>query len=169
MRVFDRIDILVGWVAAALMAAALAISAFAITGRYLLPGLSTNWVSEVVIFLVIWAVLLGAARIERRSAHIRVDFLMDRLPAIGRRAADLTSLALTLVVAVALVAAGWLVVDEAMLWDERSTSTLQLPLWLYYSALPASFVLQMLFALERTGRMITGAGAPLDQNHSLSD
>ena len=121
----------------------------------------------MVIFLVIWAVLLGAARVARRGIHIRVDFLFDKLPARGRLAADLMSLGLALALGAFLVWSGWLVVEEAHRWDERSISTMRVPLWIYYAALPVSFALQFLFTLERIGAVLTGRDtAP---THDLAD
>lgn len=166
-RVLDAVDACVAGIVAALFVTALALSILGVAGRYVSSGLQLDWIGEVVIFLVIWAVLLGAARVARRGSHIRVDFLFDKLPARGRLAADLMSLGLALALGAFLVWSGWLVVEEAHRWDERSISTMRVPLWIYYAALPVSFVLQFLFTLERIGAVLTGRDtAP---THDLAD
>jgi C4-dicarboxylate transporter DctQ subunit len=38
---------------------------------------------------------------------------------------------------------GWAVVDTALLLDQRSSSDLQFPLWIYYLALPAGGALML--------------------------
>ena len=155
-RVLDLIDALIGGVVAVLFAAALGLSLMGVAGRYVSSRLGLDWITEVVIFLVIWAVLLGAARVVRRGAHIRVDFLVERFSARGRRLAELFALVLALGVSGFLVWSGWQVVEQSVLWGETSISSLRIPLWLYYAALPTSFGLQLLFIAERTADLCLG-------------
>jgi len=158
-RVLDGVDALIGGIVAALFAAALALSMLGVAGRYLSTRLQLDWIGEVVIFLVVWAMLLGAARITRRGLHIRVDALIDTLSPRIRAGSEVLSLLLALAVGAFLVWSGWQVVDEAHRWDERSISTLRLPLWIYYTALPVSFALQVIFTLERITATLTGQAA----------
>lgn len=167
-RALGFLDGLVGLIVALLFGAALILSLAGVAGRYLSSALAPDWGGEVVIYLVIWAVLLGAARVLRRSAHIRVDFLFDRLPPAGQKAAEFLALVLAFALGAFLVWSGWQVVSEAMMWDERSISTLRMPLWIYYAALPASFALQLIFLLERATDLLRGA-APSAPAHDLSD
>ncbi|MFQ1700239.1 TRAP transporter small permease [Loktanella agnita] len=62
-----------------------------------------NWVFEVCVFLLVWAVLLGIARIEQRAQHIHVDVLYDQFGPKGQMAAELLSLVFAAAVAVHLV------------------------------------------------------------------
>ena len=155
-RALDAVDALIGGIVAALFIAALALSMLGVAGRYLSVRLQLDWIGEVVIMLVIWAVLLGAARITRRGLHIRVDALIEILPPRVRAGAEGLALVLALAVGALMVWSGWLVVDEAARWDERSVSTLRLPLWIYYAALPVSFALQLVFTGERIGAALRG-------------
>ncbi|PTX02999.1 TRAP transporter small permease [Pararhodobacter aggregans] len=167
-RALGFLDGLVGLIVALLFAAALLLSLAGVAGRYVSTALAPDWGSEVVIYLVIWAVLLSAARVLRRATHIRVDFLVDRLPAAGQRAAEFLSLLIAFALGAFLVWSGWQVVDQAMIWDERSISSLRMPLWIYYAALPASFALQLIFLLERVADLLRGA-APVAPAPDLSD
>ena len=47
---------------------------------------------------------------------------------------------------------GWEVVDTALLLDQRSSSDLQFPLWIYYTALPAGGGLMLMRYLIRLFR-----------------
>lgn len=167
-RALGFLDGLVGLIVALLFGAALILSLAGVAGRYVSSALAPDWGGEVVVYLVIWAVLLGAARVLRRSAHIRVDFLFDRLPPGGRTAAEILSLLIAFALGGFLVWSGWQVVSEAMIWDERSISTLRMPLWIYYAALPASFALQLIFLLERAVALLRG-GAATGPAHDLLD
>ena len=138
-----------------------------VAGRYVSTRLQLDWIGEVVIFLVIWAILLGAARVTRRDAHIRVDALLHRMTPRGRTLAALTGVLLALAAGLFLVWSGWLVVDEAMRWDERSVSTLRVPMWMYYAALPVSFALQVPFLLERLIDLLRGRA--VTAGHDLTD
>ena len=57
------LDSLERGVIALLAGAALVLACNAMLSRYLLPGLALDWTFEVIIFLVIWAVFLAAARL----------------------------------------------------------------------------------------------------------
>lgn len=166
-RILDTLDALVGGIVAVLAACALAVATLGILSRYALSGINLDWTGEVVIFLVIWAILLGLSRVERRAGHVRVDFLFDRFPRRARRAALLLALAIGAGLSVLFVWSGWEVVAEAMRWDERTPSTLRLPLWIYYAALPTAFGLNILFVLERAVQVLRGTEGPAE--HTLSD
>lgn len=166
-RALGIVDAAIGVVVGVLFAAALCLSMLGVAGRYLSAQLQLDWIGEVVIFLVIWAILLGIARVTRRDAHIRVDALLHRLSPGGQTLAALAGVLLALVAGVFLVWSGWLVVDEAMRWDERSVSTLRVPMWMYYAALPVSFALQVPFLLERLVDLLRGRAAVAA--HDLTD
>ena len=155
-RALDLLDAAVGIVVAGLFASALLLSLAGVAGRYVPHILAPDWIGEIVIYIVIWAMLLGAARVLRRSGHIRVDFLLERFPPAGRLAAELLSLFIAFGLSAFLIWSGWQVVTESMMWDERSISTLRTPLWMYYVALPVSFALQLVFLLERAADLATG-------------
>lgn len=151
-----KLDALVGGIVAALVAAALVIAALGIANRYAFPGLSLDWAGEVVVIAIIWAILLSLSRVERRSAHIRVDFLFGKFSRRYRVLAVLVALAIGLGIGTLFVWSGWLVVSEAIRWDERTPSTLHLPLWTYYAALPVAFGLNCVFLINRAVEDLRG-------------
>lgn len=145
----NKLDALIGGIVALLFVAALIIATLGILSRYALSGVTLDWTGEIVVFLIIWAVLLSVARMERRSEHIRVEFLFDKLPVKARRVAVVVSTLIGLGISFLLIWSGWLVVSEAIQWDERTPSTLRVPLWVYYTALSVSGVLNVVFLIER--------------------
>lgn len=152
----NRLDALLGGVVAVLMAAALALATLGIISRYALQGLNLDWIGEVTVFLIIWAILLCIPRVERRSAHVRVDFLFDSMSPNSQKYAELLSIAIGVLVSGLLFYAGWLVVADAILWNERTPSTLHVPLWVYYSALSVAFGINLLFLVERGRNVLHG-------------
>ncbi|SPF77942.1 TRAP transporter small permease [Pseudoprimorskyibacter insulae] len=148
-RFFDGLDTLIGWVTATLLAVAYALSVFGVVERYLIPGSGTDWLMEVVVFSIIWAVLLSVARIEHRRAHIRMDIVWRTFGDKGKTYSEYAVLLLGLMFSVILVYSGWLVVQDAIMWDERTDSSLRLPYWIYYLSLASAFSVHILFVLHR--------------------
>jgi len=148
------LDRLIGWIAAAALAICFALLTFNVAARYLAPSLQPNWVFEVCVFLLVWAILLGVARIEKRAQHIRVDFLYNLFGPKGQLASEAFGLVFASVVAMFFIYSGWIVVQDAMVWDERTESTLRLPFWLFYLALSTSFAVHLIFILDRLRRLI---------------
>ncbi|MCB1362340.1 MAG: TRAP transporter small permease [Rhodobacteraceae bacterium] len=148
-RMLNAVDALIGGIITVLFVIALGLALMGVIGRYVSSQFSLDWIEEITIFIIIWANLLGAARIARRGTHIRVDFLFDRFSAQAQRWATLFALTLAIGISGFLVWSGWQVVTEAMMWDERTISTLRTPMWIFYLALSVSFALQIVFLLER--------------------
>lgn len=127
--------------------------------RLVAPGTVGGWIEEVTIYLVVWALLLAAAGCVREREHIRADFFVRHLPATGRKAADTLAALAGLVFCAALAWFGWLVVDFAVMLDERGPSVLQLPKAYYYAALPVSMAAMTLRYVVETVRILrTPAG-----------
>lgn len=155
-RFFDGLDTLIGWVTAALLAVAYVLSTYGVVERYVISGSGTDWIYEVVVFGIVWAILLSVARIEHRRAHIRMDIVWRRFTHIGKVRAEFVSLMLGLAFSVFLVFSGWLVVQDAIMWDERSDSSLRLPYWIYYISLSTALSLHVLFILHRLSLLARG-------------
>ncbi|MBL6426760.1 MAG: TRAP transporter small permease [Maritimibacter sp.] len=167
IRFVGALDRLIGWIAAAALATCFALLTFSVFARYAAPTLQPQWVFEVSVFLLVWAILLGVARIEKRGEHIRVDFLLMWLGPRGRRAAQIAALLAALGVSGLFVYSGVIVVQDGMMWDERTESALRLPFWIFYLALPASFAIHFIFIVSRIALVLQGQAAP--HPHGLSD
>ncbi len=160
------LDRLIGWIVAAALGITFVLLVYNVATRYLIsygilpPSVQLNWVFEVCVFLMAWAVLLGVARIEKRAQHIRVDFLYNQFGPKMQVATELFALVFAAGVAVFFIYSGKLVVADAILWDERSETTLRTPFWILYLALSVSFTVHLLFILERMRVLIkTGESA----------
>ena len=150
------LDSLERGIIAVLAGAALILACNAMVSRYLLPGLALDWTFEVITFLVIWGVFLAAARLVTVGGHIRIDIVLVRLGSAARRRMELFAAVLALAVAVLLLVSGALVVSEAVRWGETTSSTLRIPLWIYYLSLPVGAALMALRLAARIAGLATG-------------
>ncbi|MDH3738454.1 MAG: TRAP transporter small permease [Alphaproteobacteria bacterium] len=138
IRWWNRVE---QWLVAAIAVAALAVFMYGMLARFLLPQLAPDWAGEVTIFLVIWAVMLSASALAGEHRHVRADLIVRVLPRTPRIAAEAFNLLVSLAFCTAMVWSGYLVVDFALLLDERSASTLRIPVVYYYACLPIAMAL----------------------------
>jgi len=122
--------------------------------RLVAPGTVGGWIEEVTIYLIVWALLLAAAGCVREGEHVRADFFVRHLPPGGRKAADLMAVIAGLLFSAALAWFGWLVVDFAVMLDERGPSVIQFPKAYYYAALPVSMAVMALRYVVETVRIL---------------
>lgn len=113
-----------------------------------------------------WAILLGVARIEKRAEHIRVDFLFNLFSPRFKKLAEVLALLFGVAVAILFIYSGWIVVEDAIKWDERTESNLRLPFWIFYAALGVSFAIHLLFIFHRLYLLLT-TGESVRASHNL--
>lgn len=153
MKIVDRIEVAL---IALLAGASLALASVAMLGRYVFPGVRLDWTFELTIFTMIWAIFIAGARVTGRGEHVRVDSFLGLLPPMLRRVlAVLTGIG-GIAMAIFLVHAGIGVVDDAIRWNERSASSLRVPLWIYYLSLPTGMALLALHLTIRVAGLWRG-------------
>jgi C4-dicarboxylate transporter DctQ subunit len=139
--VWDRIErLLVGL----LGAAALVIAVVQVFGRYINPAGAINWAEEVIVYVAVWAVMLVASQLVRTDGHVRPDLVLRLLPPGGQRWIEMVNCLVAIAFTGGMVWYGWRVVETALLFDQRSSSDLQFPLWIYYTALPTAGALMLI-------------------------
>jgi C4-dicarboxylate transporter DctQ subunit len=133
MRFWDRVEqTLVGL----LGLAALLIGVWQVIGRYLDPARAISYAEEVIVYFLIWAVMIVSSQLVRRDALVRPDLVLRMLPPAAARWVEMFNCIVAIVFSAALVWYGWQIVDTALLIDERSSTDLQFPMWIYYTSLP---------------------------------
>jgi C4-dicarboxylate transporter DctQ subunit len=138
IRWWNRVE---QWLVATIAIAAIVVFMYGMLARFLLPQLAPDWAGEVTIFLVIWAVMLSASALAGENRHVRADLIVRLLPRTTRIAAEIFNLVISIAFCGAMVWSGYLVVDFALLLDERSASTLRIPIVYYYACLPIAMAL----------------------------
>jgi len=75
--------------------AALVVGVLQVFARYVLNE-GVVWSEQAFVKFTVWAALIGASRAVRDGLHVRVDLVLDRLPASLRRPLELLNLAINL-------------------------------------------------------------------------
>ena len=140
LRVFARISVVWDWVERTLVgvlgACAMVIAAVQVFGRYIAPGAAITWAEEVIVYIAVWAVMIIASQLVRTDGMVRPDLVLRLLRPGVQRWVEMFNCLAAMVFTFGMLWYGWRVVGTALLLDQRSSSDLQFPLWIYYLALP---------------------------------
>ena len=150
-RVWTRIErTLVGL----LGGAALLIAVVQVFGRYIDPANAITWAEEVIVYIAVWAVMLIASQLVRADGHVRPDLVLRLLRPGAQRWVEMFNCLVAIAFTAGMVWYGWQVVSTAQLLDQRSSTDLQFPLWIYYLALPAGGLLMLIRYVIRLLRYV---------------
>ena len=122
---------------------AMVIAAVQVFGRYIAPSVSITWAEEVIVYVAVWAVMIIGSQLAQRDGHVRPDLVLRLLPAGVQRWVEMFNCLVAIAFTFGMVWYGWAVVGTALLLDQRSSSDLQFPLWIYYLALPVGGALML--------------------------
>jgi C4-dicarboxylate transporter DctQ subunit len=140
MNIWNRIEqTLVGL----LGFAALSFALWQVVSRYFFAQQSISYAEEVIVYLMIWAIMIVSSQLVRTDGHVRPDLVLNVVPPNAARWMEIFNCAAAIVFCGALVWYGRQVVEIALLIDERSSSDLRFPMWIYYAALPAGGLLML--------------------------
>ena len=123
-----------GWVAAAMIVAAVAITCQMIFVRFVLNG-STVWQTEAVIYLMIAATLLGLPYVQRMRGHVNVDLVPLALRGGARRALAMVTLTVSAVIVAVMLFYTWEFWHLAWSRGWRSDTVWGVALWKPYLSL----------------------------------
>jgi C4-dicarboxylate transporter, DctQ subunit len=118
-----------------------------VAGRYIAPRYAISWAEEVIVYLIVWGIMLAASQLVRTDGHVRPDLVLRAVPPRVQRWMEVLNCIAALVFCVGLAWYGWSIVATSWQLDERSSSDLQFPMWLYSAAIPTG-------ALLMTGRYL---------------
>ena len=144
MKQFDgkRIDrLLTGLdIACGTMLGAAVILNFAnIVGRYVFHA-PIEWAEEVMLYLMIGLVFVGAAKVAFNGGHIRMDVLLRFAPRGMRLALNILSELLTVGVSLVAINFAWPTILQLKEFDQRSVAA-DIPIFIPQSAIPIGFLL----------------------------
>ncbi|SMH56462.1 TRAP transporter small permease [Mesorhizobium australicum] len=158
---------ILNWIAGLLAFAALALPTYQIFAQVLYPPGMRPWIYEVFIYLLVWASLLTASTLAAEGKHIRVDSIFATLKGRPLRYVETLNVLISLTFCGAIAYYGYKITYDA--WDigERSVTSLQFPMWIYYAALPASFLIMSVFYAIRLAYLAAGRDVPgLEPEHA---
>jgi C4-dicarboxylate transporter, DctQ subunit len=132
--------------------AAMLIAAVQVFGRYIDPVHAITWAEEVIVYIAVWAVMIIASQLVRTDGHVRPDLVLRILPAGAQRWFEMFNCLVAIAFTFGMLWYGWKVVDTALLFDQRSSTDLQFPVWIYYTALPVGGGLMLIRYIIRLYR-----------------
>ncbi len=139
-RAFVRAASIWNWIERTLVgllgAFAMIIAAVQVFGRYIDPANAINWAEEVIVYVAVWAIMIISSQLVRKNAMVRPDLVLRLLPLGVQRWVEVFNCLVALAFTFGMIWYGWAVVGTALLLDQRSSSDLQFPIWIYYLALP---------------------------------
>jgi len=134
-----------------------------VVGRYVFRK-PIIWAEEVLVFMMIWCVLLGATLVTWEGSHLKMDAVHALAPRRLRRV-------LNLVATVAFLAAGLFVLVQSvrvmglMLRTGQRSVVAELPMIVPYGAVPLSFAIIVVMLVWRFRAFVRGdARAAADES-----
>lgn len=126
-------DVLVGGLAIA----ALLICSYNVLVRYFHPQWTPEWVDEVQVYVIIWAVFLALGAVTVADRHVKADLFVNLFPPKLRFATETFIDLLGLAFGLMLLWYGGILAWQSWSYGDVSTTTLRFPMWIYVAALPA--------------------------------
>jgi C4-dicarboxylate transporter DctQ subunit len=135
--------------------------------RYLRVDL-LYWSEELVRYLLVWSVLLGATVATHRNVHVRVDILENLLPRPSRRGLAIVNTIILLAFAGTLIWAGLLLSQRS---GTMTASMLGIRMSLVYGVVALSGALDVIFLLTRLAQLLFDpeAAGPADEGSGAID
>jgi C4-dicarboxylate transporter DctQ subunit len=133
---------------------AMVIAAIQVFGRYIDPARSINWAEEVIVYAAVWAIMIISSQLVRNDGMVRPDLVLRLLKPGVQRWIEVFNCLVALAFTFGMIWYGWAVVGTALLLDQRSSSDLQFPMWIYYTALPTGGALMFGRYLVRLARYL---------------
>lgn len=164
LQIWDRFE---SFVAALLAAIALVIFLYGMVARFAFPQLAPDWVLEVTIFLLIWAMLLSGSALAAQSRHVRADLIVSRFPRNIQLVLEAFGMVVATIFCAVLVVSGIEVVQFAIDFDERTLNSLRIPMFYYYACVPVAFTLIGLRFLQRFVSLVRTREPTFDLDHHL--
>lgn len=153
-RFFAIIDALVSWISNGVICALIVIAALQIISRYIFNH-AFSWTEEVSLMLFLWLAYFGMVIAMRNEAHLRVDAFVMALPSKVQR--WLYGFIMVGAILCCFFVA-WISFETAMKIMSRgqTASSIPLPLWIVWLAIPFCFLLSALQAMRRFYTQLTG-------------
>lgn len=134
--------------------AALGVGLWDVIGRYFDSKLSSGWGDEVIVYLIIWAIMVVSSQLVRHDGHVRPDLVLRLLGPHTQRWLEVVNCLAALAFCGGMIWYGWDIVSTSQMLDERSSTELAFPMWIYYAALPGGMGLMFIRYVIRLVRYL---------------
>jgi hypothetical protein len=122
--------------------------------RLFVPSWMLDFVEEVQVYMVIWAVFLCMGSLTLMDRHIKSDFFVNMFSLKMQQIIAIVADVLGLIFSIGLVYFGGVVAYQSWDFNDVSTTMLRMPLWIYFAALPVGALLMMVAYVVRLARRV---------------
>lgn len=143
VRTVQIISSVAGWSSALMILTAVFLTCQMIFVRFALNG-STVWQTEIVVYLVIAATLVGLPFVQVQRGHVNVDLIPLALKGKARFWLAIVTLTLSIVITAVMLFYGGEYWHFAWSRGWTSDTVTAVPLWIPYLSLPVGFGLLLL-------------------------
>ncbi len=150
MRVWNWVE---KFVVGLLAFVATACAFYGVIMRYVFKA-APDWMEEIVIYMMIWAVFLMASTLVEVKGHVAATLIVERFSSRTRRILAVFNAILALGFCLLISWYGFRIVYQAYIFDERSLTGLRFPLWIPYLSVAAGCTLVSLRYLIRIYRLL---------------
>lgn len=158
MIYFDRLNLLLAQVAAALFALSGVMLTYEVIARYFFVR-PTIWAAELSQMCLIWGSLLGMAWLLSARRHIAVDAVIRLLPERVQRWFETAAMLVVAAFSAVVVWYGWGIFLDSFERGRTTGSMLNLPSWIVELAVPLGFALLFIQSLIEAVRSARGTAA----------
>jgi TRAP-type C4-dicarboxylate transport system permease small subunit len=111
--------------------------------RFIL-GSAWKWTDEACRFCLVWLAMMGAALGVKRHAHIAIDFLIKKTPAVVQKVMGWLCYLSTAAFGVVLVRYGFSLCNTVM---QQQSSVMHIPMGIVYMAVPVLGIFLTMFSI----------------------
>ena len=146
-KAFDRIARAIELILACAFILAVLLNFTNVVGRYLF-GMSLLGSDEVQVFIMVGATFLGAAVVTRRDQHLRMDVLLQFMPAPLRFALRVAEQLLLIAIAAFVISQSYFYATQ-MLRIGRTSDMAGVPMWIPHGTVALGFALILIVTAWR--------------------
>jgi len=125
-----------------------------VVGRYAFDA-PIIWAEEILVFIMIWCVFLGAIVVTWEGQHIRMDLITARLRPPWRSIINVVGTLAMILVCLFVIGHSWIFVRLLFTTGQQS-AVARLPAWMMHAAILAGFSGMLLVVLVRWRSYLTG-------------
>lgn len=159
VRTVQTLSSVAGWCSALMILAAVCLTCQMIFIRFVLNG-STVWQTEIVVFLVVAATLIGLPFVQRQRGHVNVDLIPIALKGTARYVLAAITLTLSVIIISVMLFYGYEHWHMAWARNWTSDTVTAVPLWIPYLSLPVGFGLLLLQLIADLVALLTKTEMP---------
>ncbi len=159
IRVAEGLSTLAGIAASLMIMVAIALTCQMIFIRFILNG-STVWQTEVIVYLVIAATLIGLSFVQKERGHVNVDLVPLILKKRSRYMLAIFTLLISITIVGIMLWYGFEYWHFAWSRGWTSDTVTAVPLWIPYAALPIGFLLLTFQLLADLADIVVNKASP---------